>query len=159
MEPDREFREFVELLEFHGVKFVIIGGYAVISHGYPRYTGDIDFFVEKSRENARKLVRVVNEFFGEQPHITEECFLDDDRMGQFGDPPFRIDILVKVPGLVFSEVHPRHIIGKIAGKDAPILSLPDLIKSKQSAARKKDLADLEALEEIEAARRRASEEP
>ncbi len=157
MEPDQEFREFVELLELHGVKFVIIGGYAVISHGYPRYTGDIDFFVEKSHENAQKIVKVVHQYFGEQPHITEECFLDDDRMGQFGDPPYRIDILVKVPGLVFNEVYPRHIIGKIAGKDVPILALSDLVKSKQAAGRKKDLGDLEALEEIEAARKRASE--
>jgi hypothetical protein len=79
MEPDQEFREFVELLEFHGVKFVIIGGYAVISHGYPRYTGDIDFFVKKSPDNARKLVAAINEFYGHRPQITEECFLDDDR--------------------------------------------------------------------------------
>jgi len=155
MEPDQEFREFVELLEFHGVRFVIIGGYAVISHGYPRYTGDIDFFVEKSLENASKLVKVINEYFGHQPHITEESFLDDDRMGQFGDPPYRIAILVNVPGLDFSDVYPRHIIGKIDGKDVPILALEDLIKSKQAAARKKDLGDLEALEEIEAARKRS----
>jgi len=156
MEPDQEFREFVELLEFHGVKFVIIGGYAVISHGYPRYTGDIDFFVEKSHENVRKLVNVINEYFGHQPHITEESFMDDDRMGQFGDPPYRIDILVDVPGIAFADVYPRHILGKIDGKPAPMLSLQDLIKSKQAAGRKKDLGDLEALEEIEAARQRKS---
>lgn len=154
MEPDQEFAEFVGLLESHGVKFAIIGGYAVISHGYPRYTGDIDFFVEKSKENARKLVKVINEFYGSQPHITEECFLDSDRMSQFGDPPYRIDILVDVPGLVFDEVHPNCIRGKIGGKEAPIISLKDLIKSKQAAGRRKDLGDLEALEQIEAARER-----
>ncbi len=154
MEPDQEFAAFVELLESHGVKFVIIGGYAVISHGYPRYTGDIDFFVEKSQENANKLVKVIHEFFGEQPHITEECFLDADRMSQFGDPPYRIDILVEVPGLVFEEVLPNCIRGKIGGKEAPIINLQDLMKSKQAAGRRKDLGDLEALEEIEAARKR-----
>lgn len=157
MEPDQEFIEFVELLESHGVRFIIIGGYAVISHGYPRYTGDIDFFVEKSSENTQKLVKVVNEYIGHQPHITEECFLDDDRMGQFGDPPFRIYILVNVPGIVFNDVYPRHLIGKIGGKDAPVLALEDLIKSKKAAARKKDLGDLEALEQIEAARQLSSQ--
>lgn len=154
MEPDQEFAEFVELLESHGVKYAIIGGYAVISHGYPRYTGDIDFFVEKSEENASKLVKVVNEFYGHQPHITEECFLDSQRMSQFGDPPYRIDILVDVPGLIFEEVHPNCIQGKIGGKEALIINLQDLIKSKQAAGRRKDLGDLEALEEIEAARNR-----
>lgn len=154
MVPDQEFREFGELLEFHGVRFEIIGGYAVISHGYPRYTGDTDFLVENSPVNARRLVSAINDCFGNQPHIAGECFLDHDRMEQFGDSPFRIDILVKVPGLVFSEVYSRHGIGKIAGKDAPFLSLPHLIKSKQPAARKQDLADLEALEEIETASHR-----
>lgn len=154
MEPDQEFAAFVELLESHGVRYAVIGGYAVISHGNPRYTGDIDFFVEKSPENARKLVRVVNEFYGDQPHITEECFLDGDRMSQFGDPPYRIDILVDVPGLNFDEVHPNCIRGKIGGKETRIINLQDLIKSKQAAGRLKDLGDLEALEEIEAARNR-----
>jgi hypothetical protein len=157
MEPDQEFAAFVELLESHGVKYAIIGGYAVISHGYPRYTGDIDFFVEKSQENASKLVKVINEFFGEQPHITEECFLDSDRMSQFGDPPYRIDILVDVPGLIFEEVHPKCIRGRIGGKEAPFINLQDLIKSKQAAGRLKDLGDLEALEQIEAARLRKSQ--
>lgn len=156
MEPDQEFAEFIELLEFHGVKFVIIGGYAVISHGHPRYTGDIDFLVEKSKENACKLVKVINEFYGYQPHITEDCFLDSDRMNQFGDPPYRIDILVDVPGIVFEEVQQNHIKGKIGGKEAPILGLDDLIKSKRAAGRYKDLGDLEALQEIEAARNRKS---
>ncbi len=157
MEPDQEFAAFVELLESHGVKYAIIGGYAVISHGYPRYTGDIDFFVEKSQENASKLVKVINEFFGEKPHITEECFLDSDRMSQFGDPPYRIDILVDVPGLIFEEVHPKCIRGRIGGKEAPFINLQDLIKSKQAAGRLKDLGDLEALEQIEAARLRKSQ--
>ena len=77
-------------------------------------------------------------------------------MSQFGDPPYRIDILVDVPGLVFEEVYPNCIRGKIAGKEAPIINLKDLIKSKQAAGRRKDLGDLEALEEIEAARKRQS---
>lgn len=154
MVPDQEFAEFVNLLGFHGVRYLIIGGYAVIAHGYPRYTGDINFFVEKSEETACKLVQVINEYFGDQPHITKECFLDSNRMSQFGDPPYRIDILVDVPGLVFDEVYPNCIRGKIGGSEALIINLQDLIKSKQAAGRRKDLADLEALEEIEAARQR-----
>lgn len=156
MEPNQEFGEFVELLESHGVKYVIIGGYAVISHGHPRYTGDIDFFVEKSPENARKLVAIINEFYGNQPHITEDCFLDDDRMSQFGDPPYRIDILVNVPGIIFEQVHPNAIQGKIGNTKATIINLTDLIQSKKAAGRRKDLGDLEALEQIEAARQRSS---
>jgi len=60
MEPDQEFREFAESLMSHGVKFMVIGGYAVTAHGHPRYTGDIDFFVEKSPENARRIVSAIH---------------------------------------------------------------------------------------------------
>jgi hypothetical protein len=77
-------------------------------------------------------------------------------MSQFGDPPYRIDILVDVPGLIFEEVHPKCIRGRIGGKEAPFINLQDLIKSKQAAGRRKDLGDLEALEQIEAARLRKS---
>lgn len=155
MKPDQEFAEFVELLESHGVRYVIIGGYAVIAHGHPRHTGDINYFVEKSRENAGKLVTIINEYYGHQPHITEESFLDDDRMSQFGNPPYRIDILVNVPGLVFEEVYLNTIKGKIGSAIATLINLSDLIKSKKAAGRRKDLGDLEALEQIEAARSRS----
>ena len=99
MEPDQEFKEFAELFLSHGVKFMIIGGYAVTAHGHPRYTGDIDFFVEKSKANAERIVKAIHEFFGPLPEVEIENFLDEDRMSQFGVPPYRIDILTKIRGV------------------------------------------------------------
>jgi predicted nucleotidyltransferase len=148
MEPDQEFREFAESLLSHGVKFLIIGGYAVTAYGHPRYTGDIDFFVEKSPENADRIVKAINDFFGPMPNVQAENFLDDKRMSQLGVPPYRIDILVKILGVTFEEAYTRAEMLDLGGKKFPFIGLNDLKENKRATGRHKDLGDLEALERI-----------
>jgi hypothetical protein len=148
MEPDQEFREFAELFLSHGVKFMIIGGYAVTAHGHPRYTGDIDFFVERSQENAERIVTALQEFFGPLPEIKVENFLDETRMSQFGLPPYRIDILTSISGVKFEEAYPRRILASLAGGKVPFMGLEDLKQNKNSTGRHKDLGDLDALEQL-----------
>ncbi len=135
----------------HGVKFMVIGGYAVTAHGHPRYTGDIDFLVEKSRENAKRIVAAVHDYFGPLPGVSEESYLDDKRMSQFGVPPYRIDILVSIPGVDFSEAYPRKEMLSLGGTAVPFISLEDLKKNKRATGRHKDLGDLEALEKLDRA--------
>jgi predicted nucleotidyltransferase len=148
MEPDQEFREFAASLTSHGVKFMIIGGYAVTAHGHPRYTGDIDFFVEKSQENAERIVVAIHDFFGPLPNVQPENFLDDKRMSQLGEPPYRIDILVKILGVTFEEAYARTELLDLAGAKFPFIGLADLKINKRSTGRYKDLGDLEALERL-----------
>lgn len=148
MEPDQEFKEFAELFLSHGVKFMIIGGYAVTAHGHPRYTGDIDFFVERSRENAERIVKAVHEFFGPLPEVQVENFLDEDRMSQFGVPPYRIDILTKIRGVSFEEAYPRRVMFPLAGLEVPFIGIDDLKQNKRSTGRHKDLGDVDALDRL-----------
>jgi predicted nucleotidyltransferase len=148
MEPDQEFREFAVSLTSHGVKFMIIGGYAVTAHGHPRYTGDIDFFVEKSQENAERIVAAIHDFFGPLPNVQVENFLDDKRMSQLGEPPYRIDILVKILGVTFEEAYARVEMLDLAGEKFPFIGLADLKINKRFTGRYKDLGDLEALERL-----------
>ena len=148
MEPDQEFREFAELFLSHGVKFMIIGGYAVTVHGNPRYTGDIDFFVERSQENAERIVRAIREFFGPLPEVKVGNFLDDSRMSQFGVPPYRIDILTSILGVTFEDAYPRRVMHPLAGLEVPFIGLEDLKQNKRSTGRHKDLGDLDALEKL-----------
>jgi predicted nucleotidyltransferase len=148
MEPDQEFREFAESLMSHGVKFMIIGGYAVTAHGHPRYTGDIDFFVEKSPENAERIVKAIHDFFGPLPNVKIDNFLDDKRMSQLGNPPYRIDILVKILGVTFEEAFTRCEMLDLGGKKFPFIGLEDLKQNKRATGRYKDLGDLEALERL-----------
>ncbi len=146
MEPDQEFREFAVSLTSYGVKFMIIGGYAVTAHGHPRYTGDINFFVEKSQENANRIVAAIHDFFGPLPNVQPENFLDDKRMRQLGEPPYRIDILVKILGVTFEDAYTRTELLDLAGEKFPFIRLADLKINKRSTGRYKDLGDLEALE-------------
>ena len=127
---------------------MVIGGYAVTAHGHPRYTGDIDFFVEKSPENAKRIVAAVHDFFGPLPGVTEEAYLDDKRMSQFGVPPFRIDILVSIPGVDFADAHPRAVMMPLGGTPIPFISLEDLKANKLAKGRHKDLGDFEALQKL-----------
>lgn len=142
LELHRDFREFIESFLSHQVEFMVIGGYAVAAYGRPRYTGDIDFFVKKSPDNARRIVAALHEFFGPLPEIQEENFLDDDRMSQFGLEPLRIDILVQIKGVDFDAAYSRKTMITHSGIDIPFICLSDLLANKKATGRSKDLIDL-----------------
>lgn len=144
LELPRDFKECVASLIANDVAFMIVGGYAVSAHGRPRYTGDIDFFIRKSSENAQKIVSVLHEFFGPLPEIKEENFLDEKRMSQFGVEPLRIDFLVEISGVDFDEAYERREIIDYSGLPVPFISLPDLLVNKKASGRPKDLGDIEA---------------
>lgn len=138
-----DFKELIDLFLSKKVEFMIIGGYAVTAHGRPRYTGDIDFFVEKSPSNAQRITAALHEFFGPLPGIQPENFLDEDRMSQFGLEPLRIDILVSIKGVTFEEANSRKVHFLIDETKIPFISLPDLRANKLATGRHKDLNDLE----------------
>jgi predicted nucleotidyltransferase len=123
----------------------LVGGYAVSIHGYPRYTGDIDFWVAVSEENAQKLVNVLKEFGFDVPDLSTELFLDKSRITRLGREPVKIEILNSVSGLDFMPSQERAISIDIDGISIPVISLSDLRKNKLASGRAKDLADLENL--------------
>lgn len=151
MEPKlalpRDFKELIALFLSHEVRFLIVGAYALGLHGRPRNTGDIDFWIEMSTENATRVVAALHEFFGPMPEIQPENFLSDDRMSQFGIEPMRIDILNSISGVEFAAAHSRRVEIDYSGIRIPFLSLSDLRANKLAAGRHKDLADLENLPE------------
>src|SRR5450756_1386135 len=101
MRLNKDLREFIALLNSTGVKYLIVGGYAVGFHGYPRFTGDIDFFVERSLENATRLEKVLADFgFGELG-LSASNFLEPESVIQLGRPPNRIDILTSIDAINF----------------------------------------------------------
>lgn len=101
---NKNFFEFVKLLEAEGVKYLIVGGYAVGFHGYPRYTGDIDIFVEINSVNAKKLVKVFSDF-GFPETAKEEYFLEKDSSIAIGEPPQRIHVLTGIAAVTFLECY------------------------------------------------------
>jgi hypothetical protein len=140
-----DWRAFIELLNSHGVEYVVVGAWARAFHGVPRSTGDIDFFVRGSTENAQKLVRVLQVFGFGSLGIKAEDFLTPDRIIQLGVEPYRIDIITSISGVSFEEAWADRVTGELDGLPAAFLSLPLYKKNKLAAGRRKDLADLDAV--------------
>ena len=149
MRIDKDFKEFIELLNEHKVQYLVIGGYAVNFHGYPRYTKDIDFWLWMTKPNIKKLIEAIKEFgFGEL-NLEIEDFMTTDNIIQLGYEPYRIDLLVDVEGIDFEECYERRIKAELDGTEVKFLSLQDLIRAKRAAGRLQDLADAEQLEKLE----------
>jgi predicted nucleotidyltransferase len=148
MELDKDFREFIELLNEHKVKYLIIGGYAVNFHGYPRYTKDIDFWLWMTAENIENLIIAIKQFGFGSLNLEVNDFMTPENIIQLGYEPYRIDLLVDVEGVDFQECFARRIESELDGTDVNFLSLQDLITAKKKAGRLQDLADAEQLEKI-----------
>ena len=133
------------MLGHHGVRYLLIGGYAVNYHGYPRATGDIDVWIELDPENARRTVEAVRAFGFDTPDLTTELFLEDGRIVRMGNVPLRIEILNAVSGVTFEECYPHRVETIIDGVQVPVIALDDLKRNKRASARYKDLADLKNL--------------
>ncbi|MEN8216920.1 MAG: hypothetical protein ABFS56_11230 [Pseudomonadota bacterium] len=95
----QDFREFIELLNYNQVRYLVVGGYAVAFHGHPRYTKDIDIWIWVSKNNAKKVLKTLDEFGFSSLGLKEEDFLEPGYVIQLGYPPNRIDILTQVTGL------------------------------------------------------------
>jgi hypothetical protein len=145
MKLSKDLKEFVELLNSAKVRYVIVGGHAVAFHGYPRFTGDTDFFVERSPENAKALLHVVNEFGYQSQGFNAEDFLEPGVVIQLGRPPNRIDILTSIDGAEFAEVWATRVPTSIEGMEVPFICKDLLIRNKQASGRAQDIADLQKL--------------
>ncbi len=141
---NQDFSDFLEALSKNKVAYLLVGGYAVILHGYIRSTDDMDVWVKKTAENYKNLQRAFNHFGA--PIFSEQEFLEDtyDVWG-LGIEPNKIEIMSDVKGLDFEES--LAICKKVAIKDfeVPYIHLKHLIQAKQAAGRYKDKADIEQL--------------
>jgi hypothetical protein len=142
-----DFREFVELLNVHKVRYLVVGGYAVALHGHPRYTKDLDIWVELKPENARAIIKALEQFGLGSLGLKAEDFLEADQIIQLGYPPSRIDLLTSLSGIRFEECYPLRVTTKLEGIDVNFIDLENLRKNKKAAGRLQDLADLENLED------------
>ena len=142
--PD-DFKEFLRLLNSHCVDYLLIGGFAVSYHGYPRTTNDMDIWVAMSRQNAEKLVAVLSEFGFGTPELTMDLFLTEQKVVRMGVPPMRIEILTSISGVDFAACFQSRIEDNIDGTEVKLINLQDLKVNKLASGRFKDLNDLEHL--------------
>ena len=141
----QDFSEFLKLLNSRGVRYLVIGGYAVAWHGYPRSTQDLDVWVGVDSENAAAVSDAIREFGFDSPNLTSELFEERGRIVRMGHPPMRIEVLTSVSGIEFEDAYRNRDEADLGGVTVPILSRADLKTNKRAAGRHKDLDDLEHL--------------
>ena len=144
---NKDFKEFIELLNKNRVRYLVVGGYAVALHGYPRYTKDLDVWIELTPENASNILKALEQFGFGSLDLKQDDFLEADQIIQLGYPPNRIDIMTSLKELTFKDCFNSRLKVEIEGVQINFIDIDNLKKNKRAAGRLQDLADLENLEE------------
>jgi hypothetical protein len=143
LNPD--FRELFQLLNDNKVQYLIVGGYAVAYHGYPRYTKDVDVWISADPKNAVRMEKTLNDFGFESLGLTASDFLEVDTIIQLGYAPNRIDLIMGIPGVAFEECYKNKVEEEVDGVLLNFIDLESLKKSKRASGRPQDLADIDQL--------------
>ncbi|MGI8669315.1 MAG: hypothetical protein ACR2J3_05625 [Aridibacter sp.] len=142
---NKDFREFIELLNLNKAKYLLIGGYAIAFHGHPRYTKDLDIWLELSDENASNVLKALEDFGFGDLEVSKDDFLQKGMVVQLGYPPNRIDLINSPDGVDFDECYESKIEIEIDDVKISVIDLENLKKNKKASGRLQDLADLEKL--------------
>jgi hypothetical protein len=147
MEVQPDFRDLLASFNAHRVEYVVVGGYALAFHGAPRFTGDLDILIKSSPENARRIMKALDEFGFTSAGLSSQDFEAADRVVQLGVPPVRIDIMTSISGVSWEEVSEGRSTGGYGDIAVPFIGRVQFVRNKKATGRKRDLADLEALGE------------
>jgi hypothetical protein len=142
-----DFKDLLKLLGTCRVRYLVVGGHAVMKYTEPRYTKDLDIWIEASPKNSRAVFRALREFGAPLANLTEADFAREGFFYQMGRPPARIDILMSVAGLSFADAWRHRVRADFDGVPAYVISRDDLIANKRAAGRPQDLVDVSNLEE------------
>jgi hypothetical protein len=141
----KDSREFIECLLSNKVEFLIVGALAVSWHGFPRYSGDIDFFVHPGRENATRLMSALEQFGFGGLGITLEDLTAENRVIQLGVEPNRIDLMTSISGVSFEDAWRSRVTASLGGLQVDLIGREELIRNKRASGRSKDLLDADEL--------------
>jgi hypothetical protein len=139
------FSELLNLFNANDVRYLIVGGYAVMLYTEPRYTKDLDIWIEASDENATRTFRALAAFGARLAGLTAADFAKEGFFYQLGRPPVRVDILMSVDGLAFADAWIQREQGPLGEEQAWFIGRTDLIKNKLATGRHIDLHDAEQL--------------
>ena len=151
----QDYKDLLSAFNAHGVRYLIVGGYAVIFHAQPRFTRDIDLLIQADPANAQAVYTALAAFGTPLKDVRAEHFAERGSFFRFGHDPYGFDILPEIPGVDFDAAWERRVEGVIdpeSGLKAYFISAPDLIASKLAAGRPQDIADAEAIRKATEAR-------
>lgn len=149
-----DLKEFIRLLNSHAVEYVVVGGHAVAFHGHPRFTGDIDFLVRPSSDNAERVLAAIRDFGFGSLALQPSDFTTLERIVQLGLPPNRIDLLTSISGVPFDEAWDSRVKAELDAEPVHFLGWDALIRNKQASNRDKDRADVAQLQAVAAQARK-----
>jgi predicted nucleotidyltransferase len=144
-----DFSDLLQIFNEHGVKYMVIGGYAVVQYAEPRFTKDLDVLIATTKENAKAVYSALKEFGAPLADLTEKDFEEDGFFFQMGVPPIRVDVIMGIPGINFDECWNRRVEVDFEGLRVIFISKQDLIISKRAAGRPQDLIDADLLSKDE----------
>lgn len=147
METQPDFKELLELFNAHSVNYLIVGAYALAFHGAPRYTGDLDIFVQPTVGNAASVMAALRDFGFGNVGITGSDFTMPDIVVQLGYPPVRVDLMTTITGVTWETVDRGAVVGEYGNVPVRYIGKDEYKINKRQLGRKKDLADIEALGE------------
>ncbi|OHD69836.1 MAG: hypothetical protein A2W19_09705 [Spirochaetes bacterium RBG_16_49_21] len=144
-----DFKELLNTMEKHRVRYLVVGGYAVMKYTEPRFTKDLDLWISTDEENSKAVYSALKEFGAPLKGLTPHDFTEKGYFYQMGKPPFRLDIMMSIPGVEFETAweHRGEVI--LEGLAIPFISRADLIKAKEASGRTQDLLDVERLRKPE----------
>lgn len=146
MNLSSDFRDLLHALSAARVRFLVVGGYAVIHHTEPRFTKDLDVWVHATSANAVRLMKALRAFGAPIDSLSSKDFEEPNIIYQIGVAPVRVDILTSIKGLEFGSAFRRSVVTEYAGVPTRVLSLVDILAAKRAAGRPQDLLDAEKLE-------------
>ena len=144
-----DFKDLLNILEKHKVRYLVVGGYAVMKYTEPRFTKDLDLWISTDEENSKAVFSALKEFGAPLKGLAPHDFTEKGYVYQMGDPPFRLDIMMSIPGVEFETAwdHREEVIPE--GLTIPFISRTDLIMAKEAGGRAQDLIDAETLRKAE----------
>lgn len=145
MKTEKDYEEFLELLNKHDIRYCIIGAFALAFHARPRYTKDMDILVEATTDNAKRLLAALREFGFGSLNLSVEDFSSKGNIIQLGYEPVRIDIITSIKGLEFADIWESRIQGPYGKQTVNFIDRQNLIRSKKLSNRAQDKADLDLL--------------
>ncbi len=143
----RDFQELLRSLNDRGARYVIVGGYAIAHHGWPRYTKDLDLLIEMTPDNAQRVVQALAAFGFSGPEISAEKLTNPRTLLRLGRPPTQVEILTSIDGVSWDEVYANREPGEYAGVPVAYIGREQFIQNKRAAGRLRDLADIEDIGE------------
>ena len=144
-----DFRELLKLFEKHKIRYLIVGGYAVMKYSEPRFTKDLDVFIATDQDNANNVYAALKEFGAPLANLTPDDFAHKDYFYQMGRPPLRVDIMMSIPGIEFDEAWGKRETVELDDLKIFFISRSDLIRAKEASARPQDKIDADKLKEAE----------